>query len=206
MILPTTITDFPRRVVPGYIYSGDEEAWARCLKYLRAGDAIIVNGSASRPDKQPDEKLIAHITQLRKKQVMVYGYVAVGFGRREWRDMVEDIDVWDKVYKIPRIFFDQFPSDENPVLGKALRSLVTTAINPPCIFNPGLRMTTVPPAGVLTVAYEGVGVPEFSPRRHEIALCYGQDDPKATEKALASNLWRAGYCNDDKDSNPWDWQ
>lgn len=100
-----------KRCVPAYIWSGNDDAWARALDGLSDGDVLVVTGPDSGPPttKAQRVELAPRIAQARDRaEVTVLGYAPWGYGHRRHEHVVNDANEW-RAMRVDGVFIDEAP-------------------------------------------------------------------------------------------------
>lgn len=101
-------------IVPAYIPLGEkfDIDFDEIAKFSKKNKVITIvnpnNGPISREEnKYYFEKLEDKIKQIQDNGGKVIGYVSTNYGKRDQREVREDIDLWEKEWDIDGIFLDE---------------------------------------------------------------------------------------------------
>jgi hypothetical protein len=202
-----------KTICPLYTWSGDNETYQKRINLLTPGDIAVVVSENSGPTPF-STNLLEHVTTLKSKSILPFGYVSLNYGKRPIDEVFEDITVWRTHYGITKIFFDEFPANSgylglywNLVRGYSGKG---STEKPIVVVNPGRPLTgylSVSP-GMLVVTHENKNLPDhmYYPKHYEAAIVHSvEGDIDIAEDCLNIYQWNWGYVtNDGKDGNPYD--
>lgn len=211
-----------RRLDINYAWSGDEEMFDKRLRYVKAGDLVVVTGGYNgiRPEDMVDPALYAHIQAIKVKGARVFGYISsrqrrtdgtfdeigtVGLG-----SFLDHIRAWANIYGVQHPFIDDWPQNWGSRMVGAVWGMArgySTPALPVIIINPGapLEMSVRPPSSCVIVTHEGSNMPARTPMSYEAAIIHHSKDPAQDYDVLQDWGWQHGFVTQDgDDGNPYD--
>jgi hypothetical protein len=216
-------------LIPLYSYpdlDDENSTWQKVIdlkkKYLNKRIVAVVNPDNGDFDTQ-DENYLKGINALSNAGVEVMGYIYTDYANRDKNEIFEDIDNWNRFYKlygIRGIFFDETSTDEESL--DYYTDLIKYASSKGFYFNainPGIPTNQIyidSQISDVAVIYEN-NYSVFKASRPKITnspsyvtllgfLIYGMDENKTDElyKFTNDNNITYFYFTHDNDSNPYD--
>jgi hypothetical protein len=101
----------PRLVVPAYFHPAVAPAdWARLARQAAQIRLVVLN-PASGPGDEPDPAFLRVLAPLRDAGVQVAAYVDTNYGRRSWREALDEIRRYRDWYRVDGVLFDRVSAD-----------------------------------------------------------------------------------------------
>ena len=223
---PPVAADAPPRLrllAPAYFYpAGDGRAqWDRLAESPAAAATVVIVNTSSGPGQTADPNYTEVMDRLRRKSVLLIGYVSTRYGNRPLHEAEDDMDRWVQLYPaVQGVFLDEQAStaDQVPYYAalyehaRKKRGLALVVSNPGTACAEGY--VAKPAADVVCLAeaprdFADFRLPawadRYPPERFAALLSHTDSAEQMRKHVLAMGAKGVGYCyiTDGRAPNPW---